>query len=58
MDLQPPAAEFPAGLIQEVDAINDEVELRNDAFLLKVVGEEVDAVERERGLSSCPGCAR
>ena len=55
MDMQPTAAKFPAGLIQKINAINNEVELRNDAFLLKVVGEEVDVVERERGFSAALG---
>ena len=46
------AAELPAGLIQEINAIHNEVELRDDTLFLEVVGEEVDAVKSEGGLAA------
>ena len=52
MDMQSAAVKFSAGLIEEIDSINDEVKLGNDSFLLKVGGEEVDIIKRERRLSA------
>jgi hypothetical protein len=32
IDIQPAAAELPTGLVEKVDAVDDEVEFRYDAF--------------------------
>lgn len=49
------AAKFTAGLKQEVDPIYDEVELGNDCLFPEIVGEVVDVVVGESGLTAALG---
>ena len=52
MDSEPATSEFALRLNEQIDTINDEVELGNDAPTLEVVGEKASVVVRQRGLAA------
>ena len=52
VDNEPATGEFELRLNEQIDAINDEVELWNDAPTLEVVGEKAGVVVRQRGLAA------
>ena len=52
MHLESAVAKLSGGLYQQIQSVDDKVELRNDSLLLVVVGQVVDIVEGEGGLSA------
>ena len=50
VDNQPPTPKLPAGLIEKIEAIDDEVEFWNGLFLPKIVGEVMNIVEGQSRL--------
>ena len=55
MNVQATASEFLAGLFEQVDAIDDEVEFGYRALLAEIFGEVMDVVVGQRSLAASLG---